>query len=280
VKAFRRIAQAFLLLGLILGVWAFWWEPRRLVVREVPLELAGWPREMSGLRVALLTDLHVGGPFNGLPRLREVVRRTNERHPDLILLLGDYMKGHILGQVVTPQEMAPEMGQLEAPLGVFAVLGNHDHWFNGRRVARALQNAGITVLEDQARRVSFRGAGFWIGGISDFWEGRPDFRGTLKQVTDDAPVILMTHNPDLFPKTPARVSLLLAGHTHGGQVRFPFLGALVVPSIYGNRYLAGHVEERGQHLFVATGIGMSYLPVRFGVPPEVTILKIESPQNR
>jgi predicted MPP superfamily phosphohydrolase len=99
-------------------------------------------------------------------------------------------------------------------------------------------------------------------------------------VTDDAPVILMTHNPDLFPKTPARVSLLLAGHTHGGQVRFPFLGALVVPSIYGNRYLAGHVEERGQHLFVATGIGMSYLPVRFGVPPEVTILKIESPQNR
>jgi predicted MPP superfamily phosphohydrolase len=127
--------------------------------------------------------------------------------------------------------------------------------------------------------VTFHGSGLWIGGLSDFREGRHDVRGTLRQVTDSAPVILITHNPDVFPEIPARVSLLLAGHTHGGQVVFPFIGALVVPSIYDNRYLKGHIEERGQHLFVASGTGMSYLPVRFLVPPEVTILRIESPRH-
>ena len=277
MKVLRRIAAILLLPVLILGLWAFWWEPRRLIVREVPLRLPDWPAELSGLRIAVLTDLHVGSPYNGLPRLREIVRRTNETHPDLICLLGDYVKGRIIGRFVNPEEFAPELGRLQAPLGVFAVLGNHDHWIDGPRVAKALRSVGITVLEDSARRVAFRAAGFWIGGVSDFWEGRHDVRGTLRQVTDDAPVILMTHNPDLFPEIPPRVSLLLAGHTHGGQVVFPFLGALIVPSNYGNRYVAGHIEERGQHMFVATGTGMSYLPVRFLVPPEITLLRLESP---
>jgi uncharacterized protein len=280
MKTLRRISVFLLAVGCLLGVWAFWWEPHRFRVREVPLALPDWPRELSGMRVALIADLHVGSPYNGLDKLREIVRRTNEAHPDLICLLGDYVKGRIPGHWISPKEMASELGRLQAPLGVFAVLGNHDHWYGAEHVVRAFRGAGILVVEDQARRVWFRGSGLWIGGISDFNEGRHDVRGTMRQVTDSAPVILITHNPDIFPEIPARVSLLLAGHTHGGQVVFPFIGALIVPSIYGNRYLEGHIEERGQHLFVASGTGMSYLPVRFLVPPEVTILRIESPKNR
>ena len=276
MKRLRRIGPALLAIIAILGVWAFWWEPHRFRVREVPLELPNWPPELSGLRVALLADLHVGSPYNGMDKLREIVRRTNEAHPDVICLLGDYLKGRIPGHWVSPKEMAPELGRLQAPLGVYAVLGNHDRAYAGE-VARSFRRAGIAVVENQARRVTYHGSGLWIGGLSDFREARYDVRGTLRQVTDAAPVILITHNPDIFPEIPAQVSLLLAGHTHGGQVVFPFIGALIVPSIYGNRYLKGHIEERGQHLFVTTGTGMSYLPVRFLVPPEVTILRIESP---
>ena len=279
MRSFRRLAQTLLVVAALLAAWVFWWEPHRLLVREVPILLDDWPAPMSGLRIALLTDLHVGSPFNGIPRLREIVRRTNERRPDLICLLGDYMKGRIAGTVVTPEEWGPELGKLRAPLGVFAVLGNHDHWFDPRRVAAALQTAGIHVLQDKAVPLTFRGDEFWLGGVSDYREARHDVRGTLRQVTDDAPIILMTHNPDLFPETPARVSLLLAGHTHGGQVLFPFLGALIVPSNYGNRYLSGHIVEHGSHLYVATGTGMSYLPVRFRVPPTIPILTLESPAH-
>jgi uncharacterized protein len=280
VRTLRRICIVLLAIVGLLGVWAFWWEPHRFCVREEPLMLPGWPSELSGLRVALVADLHVGSPYNGLNKLREIVRRTNAAHPDLICLLGDYVKGRIPGHWVRPNAFAKELGKLQAPLGVYAVLGNHDHWESPEKISGALRNAGITVLEDQARRVTFRGSGLWIGGISDFREGRHDVRGTLRQVTDSAPVILITHNPDIFPAIPARVSLLLAGHTHGGQVVFPFLGALIVPSVHGNRYLRGPIEEGGRHLYVTSGTGMSYLPVRFRVPPEVPILEIESAKSR
>ncbi|HEV8375204.1 MAG TPA: metallophosphoesterase [Candidatus Polarisedimenticolia bacterium] len=277
MRILRRACVVILTILGLLGVWGFWWEPHRFRVREETLKLPDWPRELSGLRVALLADLHVGSPYNGRKKLREIVRRTNEAHPDLVCMLGDYVKGRIQGHWVSPRDFAKELGKLQAPLGVFAVLGNHDHWFGAETVSAALRDAGITVLEDQAQRVTFQGSELWIGGISDYREGKHDIRGTLHQVTDDAPVILMTHNPDLFPLVPARVNLLLAGHTHGGQVVFPFVGALIVPSIYGNQYLSGHIVERGHDLFVSSGTGMSYLPVRFLVPPEIPILELKAP---
>ena len=279
MKTLRLLSACLLGILLLLGVWAAWWEPHRFRMREVPLELPDWPPELSGLRVALLADLHVGSPYNGLDKLREIVRRTNEAHPDLVCLLGDYVKGRIPGHWVSPEEMAQELAHLQAPMGVFAVLGNHDHWSgSARMVTRAFRQAGITVLNDQAQRLTFHGSELWIGGITDYRTGPHNVRGTLQQVTDSAPVILITHNPDIFPEVPARVSLVLAGHTHGGQVVFPLIGALVVPSKYGSRYLKGHIEEFGKHLFVTTGTGMSYLPLRFLVPPEVPILTIRSPR--
>lgn len=205
------------------------------------------------------------------------MRRTNAAEPQLILLLGDYVvHGVVAGRFVPPEAIASILGDLRAPLGVFAVLGNHDYAMNGPRIRGALRHAGITVLEDESARLGPPGADapFWITGVTDMLRGPHDLLGALAMVTDDAPSIVFTHNPDLFPEVPARVSLTLAGHTHGGQVRLPILGRPIVPSIYGQRYAAGHVVEEGRHLYVATGLGTSIIPARFLVPPEIIVLEL------
>ncbi len=118
------------------------------------------------------------------------------------------------------------------------------------------------------------GAALWLAGIADLWTRTPDIDKALAMVVDDGPVLMFTHNPDLFPRVPARVALTLAGHPHGGQVDLPLLGRLVVPSEFGARYADGHVVEEGRHLFVSSGVGTSILPVRFRVPPEVVVLTL------
>ena len=157
---------------------------------------------------------------------------------------------------------------------MYAVLGNHDWWYDGGRVGRALEGAGIRLLEDTATRVDARGGPLWIAGVSDLYTRPADVGRALASVPEGAPVILLTHNPDVFVRVPARVLLTLAGHTHGGQVNLPGLGRLVVPSQFGERFAIGHVHEDGRDLFVTPGIGTSILPVRFGAPPEISVLTV------
>ena len=282
---FRVALAAALVVLACLAAWAFWLEPASTVVRRVDLGVPGWHAEHGGLKVALLTDLHVGAPHMGLGRLREVVRRVNGEAPDLVLITGDFViggpvdeggdRGGVLGgKVVEPEPIAAELQQLRAPHGVYAVLGNHDWWYNGERVTRALRGAGLKVLENEAVRIEREGRAFWLGGVADLWTRRPDVEATLRQAGSGDPVILFTHNPDIFPRVPARVALTVAGHTHGGQVNIPFVGRPVVPSEFGQRYAMGHVVEGGRHLFVSGGVGTSIIPVRFRVPPEVVILNL------
>ena len=262
------------LVPVLIGLWAFEIEPRLLVVREQRVTLARWPQDV---RVAVLSDLHVGSTGVPIAQLRRIVERTNSEHPDLIVLLGDYVIGGPRGSpesvrrnFVQPEAIAAELKNLHAPLGVFAVLGNHDWWVDGEGTTRALASTNITVLENQA--VHITGGHFWLGGIADLWTRNPDVAGTLRQVSDSEPVVLITHNPDIFPDVPARVSLTIAGHTHGGQVRLPFYGRPIRTSQFG--YDAGLFEQNGHDLFVTTGIGTSIMDVRFGVPPEIVILTL------
>jgi predicted MPP superfamily phosphohydrolase len=268
----RIVAIALLVAPFLVAVWAFGIEPGMLVVRHPRIELPGWKSE---LRIAVLSDLHIGSPHVGLDKLRTIVEKTNAENPALVVLLGDFVTGGPNrrggvrgGGFVEPEHIAQELKALRAPLGVYAVLGNHDWWYDGERVGKALTDAGIPVLENRAVHVG----PIWLGGIADFWTREPDVAGTLQQVTSDDPVVLITHNPDIFPEVPARVSLLLAAHTHGGQVNLPIVGRVVTTSRLG--YVAGEYVERGRHLFVTTGIGTSILPVRFGVPPEIVILTV------
>lgn len=277
---FRLIKVTFLVLfavTLFLAGWAFWWEPSSLVIRKYEIPLDSWPHSMKELRIAVLTDLHVGSPFSGLNKLRKIVSATNGQQPDLILLLGDYVIHGIRGgQFVSAEEFAPVLKTLSAPLGVYAVLGNHDHWYDAGRIRIAFEGNGIPVIDDQVKKLEHEGAPFWLAGISDFTTAPHLIGPTLALINDESPVILMTHHPDIFPLIPQRVSLTLAGHTHGGQVNLPLLGRLVVPSRYGSRYAVGWIRENGQNFFVSPGLGMSVFPVRFRVPPEISLLTIRS----
>lgn len=260
--------------ALALGLQAFWLEPASLRVSEERISLP-WPARP--LRVAILTDLHVGSPFNGIDHLRDVVDRTNAAHPDMICILGDLViQGILGGNFVSPENIAAELERLTSPVGTFAVLGNHDGWLDRERVRRALVANGVRVVEDTAVRVETPAGAIWVAGVSDLWTGPHDLGAALSAVASDAePVLLLTHNPDVFPMVPGRVALTIAGHTHGGQVRLPLVGPPIVPSRFGQRFAAGHIVEGGRHLFVATGVGTSIIPVRFRVPPAVTILELE-----
>lgn len=259
----------------VLGLWAVWLEPASLTTQQVTLSVA-WPLPRP-LRIVVLTDLHVGSPFNGMGKLHAVVDRANAANADLVCVLGDIViQGVVGGRFVPPEAIAPELGRLRARAGVLAVLGNHDGWFDHDRVRLALAQYGIQVVEDTAVRADTDAGALWVAGISDLWTGKHDMRAALAHVpADGRPVLLLTHNPDVFPEVPRRVTLTLAGHTHGGQVKIPFFGPPIVPSRYGRRFAAGHIEEGGRHMFVATGVGTSNLPVRFLVPPAVTVLTLQ-----
>ena len=271
----RRMIMPGLLavVALACAFQAFIREPRQLVVREAAMAVGCWSG--APLRIAIASDLHVGSPGVGIEKLDAVATAINASRPDLVLLLGDYViQGVVGGRFVAPEAIADRLRAVKAPLGVYAVLGNHDWWLDGPRVARAFNSAGIPVLEDRAVRILRGVDGFWLVGIGDFWEGRHDVATALTHVQGDEPAIAMTHNPDVFPDIPARVCLTVAGHAHGGQVNLPFFGRPIVPSRYGGRFAAGEVDEGGRRLFVTTGVGTSILPVRFRVIPEVVILTV------
>lgn len=276
----RPIGTTLLLVVVGLAAWAFWLEPSSLRIEPVRVAVSGIPEACSGLRIAAIADLHVGSPFNGPERVQRLVQSTNAHSPDVVLLLGDFViQGVLGGSFVTPETIADILLGLEAPLGVYGVLGNHDWWHDARLVEAAFESRGIPILEDEALRLPNPSCPLWIAGISDYWEGQHDVAKALSDVPQEAPVIAFTHNPDVFPDIPARVSLTLAGHTHGGQVHLPGIGRPIVPSAFGQRFAAGLVEEAGQKLFVDTGVGTSILPIRFRVPPQVSVLELEVIQD-
>jgi predicted MPP superfamily phosphohydrolase len=277
-------------------------EPFGTGITRYRISPPGWPAGLS-LKVALLADLHACDPWMGVDRISSIVGHTNALKPDCVLLLGDYVAGRGMSRYSDPirdKDWAGALGRLKAPLGIHAVLGNHDWWDDldvqrsGRGLPRAgfaLQDAGIAVYENDSVRLTKNGAPFWIAGLGDQWAfrtreaaphrratgrvGSDDLAGTLAKIGDDAPVILMAHEPDIFPEVPDRVALTVSGHTHGGQVRV--LGyAPVVPSRYGARYLYGHILEDGRNLVVSGGLGCSGVPVRFGSPPEIVMVVISA----
>lgn len=264
-------------MGVVLLAWAFWLEPASLFNEDHELFIPNWPSSCDGVRVAVLADLHVGSPFNQLGKLDRIISSTHAAKPDIILLAGDYViHGVVGGNFAPPESIAERLAVLSAPMGVYAVLGNHDWWLDGERVRRSLEAVDISVLEDASSPIRSGECSFWLTGISDYWEGKHDALQALQAVPQDAAVLAFTHNPDVFPELPSRVTLTIAGHTHGGQVYIPFIGHPVVPSQYGERYAIGHVVEGERHLFVSPGLGTSILPVRFLVPPEISLVVIHS----
>lgn len=286
----KGLIGAFLT-GLFVSAYGFFIEPAlRLRVKRWRLAPPQWTG--GALRIAVLSDLHMGEPHVSLARLERIVARTNALGADLILVLGDLEAGHrFVSRKVPMEAVAQALAKLAAPLGVHAILGNHDWWHDRaaqargggpNRIAGLLEAAGVPVLQNRAVRLGQGAEAFWLAGLDDqlaigigdmVFRGLDDLPGTLAQITDAAPVILLAHEPDIFPRVPDRVALTLSGHTHGGQVRL-FGWSPVVPSSYGNRFAYGHVREGVRDLVVSGGIGCSILPFRLGVVPEITVIEI------
>jgi predicted MPP superfamily phosphohydrolase len=293
--------RQFLSFGTTLGVagaatggYAFAVEPFELKVTHYHFTPKRWANGLS-LKVAALADLHASEPVMGVDRIRSIVEQTNALGADVIVLLGDYVTApSVWREPVAPKDWAGALAQLRAPLGVHAILGNHEFWDDAAVQAagagvpfgrRALEEVGIPVYENDVVRLQKDGQPFWLAGLGDQVAYLPtrrqrsrvgvdDLSGTLGKVTDEAPVILLAHEPDIAVRTPERVSLILSGHTHGGQVRL-FGWSPLVPSQFGNRFAYGHVREQCD-IVISGGLGCSIAPVRIGVPPEIVLLTLGS----
>lgn len=243
----------------------------------------------------MLGDIHGGSNYVTEEKLRLVVQKVNEEQPDLVVMLGDFVSEEHEDQPVFPvvlkmpvETIANNLAGIKAKYGVFAVLGNHDGWYNDDLVAAELTRVGYKVLRHEVAAIEKDGQRLRIFGMIDHlklnkpWQQTSDDAKAIVEKSGSGDLIVLQHSPDLLPIISGDLSispdlkLMLAAHTHGGQVWMPVFGRPIVPSFFGQKYAYGHVRENNVNLFVTSGVGMSVLPLRFMVPPEIQVLTIKS----
>lgn len=279
----KIIKISLISLAALLALFLFWSlrvEPDMLVYDKVTLHLPNWYKEHNGLKMAVVTDMHIGTKYVNYKKVDKIVEKVNALKPDIIFLVGDFDSEMIEKTGMDEKELSEQLKGLSAPLGVIAVLGNHD--FKPSDIVRnMLKDAGIKVLENQTVEVEYNGKKLKIAGLKDLWMFEDEANQYIKEIDNKNPIILLSHNPDIFPEVPDNVSLTLSGHIHGGQITLPILGGVFPASKYGQRYIKGHIVENGKHIFVSCGIGGTYFP-RFANPPEVVLINaydIENPED-
>ncbi|MBV9931231.1 MAG: metallophosphoesterase [Alphaproteobacteria bacterium] len=277
----RRTGVALVLLLLALLAGTFVYGLREAVSpplrREARLALPGWPRGTPPLRVALLSDIHLGNRAMTPARLHAIVASVNAAHPDIVLLAGDFVAGRRSdGATAKAAALSAPLSRLRAPLGIVAVLGNHDYWTDPGAVRAALAKAGVTVLANQAVA---RGP-LALLGVDDAFSGHDDVPATLASHVRGVPVVL-SHSPDVVHKLGAGFPLVLAGHTHCGQVVLPWYGPVTTRAplagwkpLYDPRYRCGLVQSDGRRVVVTAGLGSGTTPIRLGAPPDWWLLTL------
>lgn len=259
--------RIFLIIVVILIFWSLFIEPNMLKVTILNLNING----LKGLKVVFIGDLHVK-PYQK-KHLKNIVEKIDKQNPDLILCIGDFVSGHKESQSLSIEEIAQELSVLKPKYGFYTVLGNHDWWQGGEKIEKVLERNGIIVFGNENKTINvINGKKICIVGVEDLSTRSVDVEKAFENIRQ--PSILLSHSPDVFPLINKQnsVDLVLAGHTHGGQVRFPFIGPLIVPSEYGNKYAQGLIEESGHTMFVTKGIGTSIMPVRFNCIPEIVVI--------
>lgn len=262
-----------------LGSYASLVAPEILHVRRYSYAIKDLPSALDGLRIVHVSDTHYG-PFVSMSYLNEVFSRANALDPDLVVLTGDHV--HYTPESVEPGILA--LGRLKGRLGTVAVMGNHEHWEGADYCREQFQKAGIPLLDnsrlylttDGLTREPKVGASLCLAGVGDLWEDVVDFDRALGGVMPDMPRLLLSHNPDVAEMSNGghRVDLMFSGHTHGGQIALPLIGAPVAPSLYGDRYLGGACQGPYCPVVVSRGVGVAGVPVRLGVPPELGVITL------
>ncbi len=245
--------------------------------RRLSLRIDGWPRWPRPMRIAFLSDFHCGSHADDVSRLRGLVAEAAAYRPDLVLLGGDFINMQPFGGGrIPPRTVAAILGELHTPLGAFAVLGNHDYSYGAGDVVDALRDHDIAALDDERRTLQFEGERFDLIGVPDAHSVREPARVLLSAQAGGRPAIVLAHDPCWFEALPAGPHLMLAGHTHGGQVRIA--GRAVINSSRAPlRWSHGLIEEGGRRMYVTSGIGTSAIPLRVGIAPEIVLLDIAGP---
>jgi len=243
-------------------------------VSHVEVKIANLPVAFDGLTIAHLSDIH-HGIYTGINYIHRCVEIANGLNPDVIALTGDFTYGG--AKYVGPCVEA--LRGLKARIGVYAVLGNHDYYVGASRVARALKDAGCNLMIDALDALEHRGEKLWLAGVDDLYYGSTDVKRLLHDVPREAVRIALSHNPDFIEEFAIRgqhVDLMLAGHTHGGQIRLPIIGAPQITSDYGQRYAIGMNRKDSMRVYTTRGIGTILLPTRFDCPPEIVLFTLKN----
>lgn len=248
-------------------------EPNRPRVIRKQIALRRWPSRLDGFTIAVLSDFHYD-PYFSVHPIRAAVDIVNGLRPDLIALTGDFVSAPLFGDrakgAASAEPCAQLLRKLKAPRGLWAVLGNHDAYTDPARVTDVLHAVGIPVLANQSAPIEKDGTRFWLSGVSDVLEGTADLPSTLHRVPSNEAVVLLAHEPDYADFVASSpVDLQISGHTHGGQVRVPFLPPLYLPAL-AKRYVWGQYQIRDLTLYTNAGIGTVQIPVRLNCPPEIT----------
>lgn len=266
---FLGLALCFFI-GIPLAVYIFW-EPFFLEEKYIEYQNPDIPPEFKDTKIVFLTDIH-HGPYFSKARLEKLVNRVNLLQPDIVLLGGDYV--HRSSKFIEP--CFEELENLKAPLGVYGVLGNHDHREDAALTRKCMKDAGIRLIDNKAYWLEKNGGRIKVGGVGDYYADIQEIEPTVADVEDDDFVILVTHNPDYAEEIKTdKVDLVFAGHTHGGQITFFGLWAPVVPSKYGQKYRTGIVELDGLKVIVSNGVGTITPPVRFFARPQIIVVDLQ-----
>ena len=283
----------FIIIILALAGYSYFVEPNQLEVNKYVVQ----NEQLKGVKIVFLSDFHVK-PY-GQKRLDKIVELINAENPDIVVSTGDFVCGHTRHSTMPIEDIAKTLGKVKTKYGFYTTLGNHDGWYGTDEITTNLEKNGIKVLSNSNKEINIRGQKLYIAGVEDLYTGNPEIYRALDGVSADennrynAPVIMLSHTPDLFPKMPTDILLMLAGHCHGGQIRIPFLGPIFTASSYGDKYSKGWIQEQNgqlievdtskpinlqkdiKTLFVTRGIGVSILPFRFNCPPEINVIEFE-----
>lgn len=260
----KIICRVICLIIAILAFYSFFIEPNQMSITEYIIK----DKSLSGIKIVFAGDFHVKP--HQKKRLSEIVNFINLQQPDIVLLAGDFVSGHVDFLTMPIKDIAKGLSKINSKHGIYTCLGNHDAWFGSDFITKHLENNNINVLYNSNRKVNIKGKDIYIAGI----QYKPKDISLIEKSLENtkSPIIMLTHSPDEITKMPNNINLILAGHTHGGQIVLPFIGPIFTASKYRRKYVYGFINDNGKKLITTRGIGLSILPFRFNCAPEIVVI--------
>ena len=274
-----KIVKFFLLpLFILIALRGCVYEPYiALKVNRLEVEALNWPKDVPQFKIGIISDIHAGNRPLENWRVTRAINRLNAEKPDIVFLLGDFVNGFGMASSMPPEQLAKILSNIKAPLGTFAVLGNHDIGFGSQKLIKPLEKSGVKFLRNDYAAINIGDSKFYVAGINFSFSKYYNFKRLFSKIPQDAPTILLMHSPEIFPALPQEASVVFSGHTHGGQVRLPFVGALTKShTIYPDNVEYGLLHSpRGVPIYVTSGIGTSGVTARLFCPPQIEIITLK-----